>query len=102
VVRYDSAATAFSKAQKLQADMLGSAAGNNWPVQSLTTPAPGAGQVLGGYGTKSDSGLTYTMAVVGTNVGPYLVVALGASTKSADNAKKFALTVFQALSSAVG
>lgn len=40
------------------------------------------------------------IAVVGTNVGSYLVVALGASSASPDNAKKFALTVFQALSSA--
>lgn len=102
VVRYDSAGTAFTEATKLQTQMLGSAAANNWPVQSLTTPAPGAGQVLGGYGTKNDNGLTYTMAVVGTNVGPYLVVALGASTQSPDNAKKFALTLFQALSAKVG
>jgi hypothetical protein len=102
VVRYDSAATAFAEAQKAQITMLGSAAGNNWPVQSLTTPVPGAGQVLGGYGSKTepDLGITYTIAVVGTNVGPYLVAALGASTASADNAKRFALTLFQALSSA--
>jgi hypothetical protein len=102
VVRYDSAATAFAKAQKVQTEMLGSANEHNWPVQSLTTPAPGAGQVLGGYGTKTDQGVTYTIAVVGTNVGPYLVAALGASTESADNAKRFALTLFQALSSAAG
>lgn len=101
VVRYDSAATAFAKAQQVQTEMLGSAAQNNWPVQSLTTPAPGAGQLLGGYGTKADDSLTYTIAVVGTNVGSYLVVALGASTESADNAKRFALSLFQALSSAV-
>jgi hypothetical protein len=102
VVRYDSAATAFAEAQKVQTTMLGSAAEHNWPVQSLTTPAPGAGQVLGGYGSKTepDLGVTYTIAVVGTNVGPYLVAALGASTESADNAKRFALTLFQALSSA--
>lgn len=100
VVRYDSAATAFAKAQKVQAEMLGSAAQNNWPVQSLTTPAPGAGKVLGGYGSKTDLGITYTIAVVGTNVGPYLVAALGASTESTDNAKRFALTLFEALSSA--
>lgn len=104
VVRYDSAGTAFAEAQKVQTTMLGSAAEHDWPVQSLTTPAPGSGQVLGGYGTKTDPdvGITYTIAVVGTNVGPYLVAALGASTESADNAKKFALTLFQALSSAVG
>jgi hypothetical protein len=101
VVRYDSAATAFAKAQKVQAEMLGSAAENNWPVQSLTTPAPSAGKVLGGYGTKTDLGITCTIAVVGTNVGPYLVAALGASTESTNNAKKFALAVFQALSAAV-
>lgn len=102
VVRYDSDATAAAKAKKLQTQMLGSAASNNWPVQSLTTPAPGSGPVLGGFGTKSDNGLTYTIAVIGTNVGPYLVAALGASTNSPADAKKYALTVFQALSSAVG
>jgi hypothetical protein len=102
VVRFDSVGTAFKEAQKVQTTMLGSAAEHSWSVQSLTTPAPGAGQVLGGYGTKTDDGLTYTIAVVGTNVGPYLVAALGASTESADNAKKLALTLFQALSSAVG
>jgi hypothetical protein len=102
VVRYDSAAKAFAEAKKVQTEMLGSAADNNWPVQSLTTPAPGAGPVLGGYGTKADNGITYTIAVVGTNVGPYLVAALGASTESVANAKKLALAVFQALSAAVG
>jgi hypothetical protein len=102
VVRYDTPATAFAEAQKVQADMLGTAARNNWPVQSLTTPAPGGGQVLGGYGSKTDQGVTYTIAVVGTNVGPYLVVALGASTESVDHSKAFALNVFQALSSAAG
>jgi hypothetical protein len=102
VVRYDSAATAFTEAKKVKATMLSSAAEHNWPVQSLTTPAPGAGQVLGGYGTKTEQGLTFTIAVVGTNVGPYLVAALGGSTESVANAKKFALTVFAALSSAVG
>lgn len=102
VVRYDSPATAFAEAKKVQTQMLGSAASNNWPVQSLTAPVPGAGQLLGGYGSKSDNGITYTMAVVGTNVGPYLVAALGASSESADNAKKFALTLFQALSAKVG
>jgi hypothetical protein len=101
VVRYDSAATASDKVKALQTDMLGSAASNNWPVQSLTTPVPGSGPVRGGYGTKNDNGLTYTIAVVGTNVGPYLVTALGASTESPGNAKKFALAVFQALTSAV-
>jgi hypothetical protein len=102
VVRFDSATTAFAEAKKVQTQMLGSAAENNWPVQSLTTPAPGAGQVLGGYGTKTDEGITYTIAVVGTNVGPYLVAALGASSENPDNAKRFALTLFQALSAAVG
>lgn len=102
VVRYDSAATAFAEAKKVQTEMLGSAAANNWPVQSLTTPVPGGGQLLGGYGTKNDDGLTVTIAVVGTNVGPYLVAALGASTVSADSAKKFALTLFQALAAGVG
>lgn len=100
VVRYDSAATAFAKAQKVQSEMLGSAAQNNWPVQSLTTRVPGAGRVLGGYGTKSDLGLAHTIAVVGTNVGSYLVVALGASTESAGNAKGFALKLFRSLSAA--
>jgi hypothetical protein len=102
VVRYDSAATAFTEATKVQTTMLGSAADHNWSVQSLTTPAPGAGQVLGGYGTKTEDGITVTIAVVGTNVGPYLVAALGGSTESVANAKKLALTVFTALASAVG
>jgi hypothetical protein len=102
VVRYDSAATAFKEAKKVQTTMLGSAAEHNWSVQSLTAPAPGAGQVLGGYGSKTDHGITFTVAVVGTNVGPYLVAALGGSTESVGNAKKFALAVFQALSAAVG
>ena len=102
VVRYDSAATAFAEAQKVQTEMLGDAAQHDWPVQTLTTPAPGAGQVLGGYGTKTEQGVPFTIAVVGTNVGPYLVAALGGSTVSADNAKKYALAVFQALNTTVG
>lgn len=102
VVRFDSPATAFAAAKKVQTEMLGSAADHSWDVSSLTTTAPGAGQVLGGYGTKNDQGITYTIAVVGTNVGPYLVAALGASTESVDNAKKFAVAVFKALSTAVG
>ena len=81
----------------MRTEMLGDAAEHDWPVQSLTAPVPGAGPLLGGYGTKTDDGLTSTIAVVGTNVGPYLVVALGASTVSADNAKNFALHLFQAL-----
>ena len=58
--------------------------------------------MLGGYGTKTEQGVSFTIAVVGTNVGPYLVVALGGSTVSADNAKKFALSVFGALNTTVG
>jgi hypothetical protein len=102
VVRYDSAATAFAKAKKVRVEMLGNAAEQNWAIQPLTTPVPGAGQLLGGYGTKSDDNITYTIAVVGTNVGPYLVAALGASTESAAKAKALALKLFQALSSTVG
>ncbi len=101
VVRYDSAATAFAEAQKVQTEMLGDVAEHDWPVQTLTTPASGAGQVLGGYGTKTDQGVTYTIAVVGTNVGPYLVAALGASSETPDNTKNFAPAVFKALSTAV-
>jgi hypothetical protein len=101
VVRYDSPATAFAKAKIVQTQMLGSAADHNWSVQSLITPPSGAGQLLGGIGTKNDNGLTYTIAVVGTNVGPYLVTALGASTESPDHAKNIALKVFQALSAGV-
>jgi len=101
VVRFDSAATAFAQAQKVQSEMLDSASENNWPVQSLVSPVPGAGQVLGGYGTKDEDGLTATLAVVGTNVGPYLVAVIGASTESPDNAKNFALTVFKAVAAAV-
>lgn len=102
VVRFDSPDTAFAKAKDVRVEMLGDAAEHNWAVEPLTTPVPGAGQLLGGSGTKTDNGITYTIAVVGTNVGPYLVVALGASTESAGNAKKLALTVFQSLASAVG
>jgi len=101
VVRFDSAATAFAQAQKVQSEMLDSASENNWPVQSLVNPVPGAGQMLGGYGTKDEDGLTATLAVVGTNVGPYLVAVIGASTESPDNAKNFALTVFKAVAAAV-
>lgn len=100
VVRYDSDKTAFAKAQKVQTEMLGDAADHKWQVQSLTTRVPGAGPVLGGYGAKTDLGVGHTIAVVGTNVGPYLVVALGASTENAANAKAFALKLFQALSAA--
>lgn len=102
VVRFDSAATAFAEAQKVQTEMLGDAAEHSWPVQTLTTPAPGAGPVLGGTGTKTEQGVTFTIAVVGTNVGPYLVAALGGSTVSTGNAEKYALAVFQALNTAVG
>jgi hypothetical protein len=98
VVRFDSPATAFSEAQKLEATMLDSATEHDWAPQPLTAPAPGAGQLLGGFGTKTDQGVTYTLAVVGTNVGPYLVAALGASTQSPDQAKNYALKVFSALS----
>jgi len=101
VVKYDSAATAFAQAQKVQTEMLGDANEHQWAVDSLTTAAPNAGQVLGGTGTKTDQGVTYTIAVVGTNVGPYLVAALGASSESAGNAKNFALTTFQALAAGV-
>jgi hypothetical protein len=102
VVRFDSPETAFAKAKQVRADMLDSGHVNNWSVQSQITPAPGSGQLLSGYGTKTDNGMTYTIAVVGTNVGPYLVAALGASNESAANAKKLALKVFQSLSVAVG
>jgi hypothetical protein len=101
VVRFDTPAAAFAAAQQVQTDMLGSAADHNWAVQPIASPAPGAGPLLGGAGTKTEQGVTYTIAVVGTNVGPYLVAALGASTESADHAKKYALTVFQALNTAV-
>lgn len=102
VVRYDNAATAYAKAKKLQAQMLDSANQNNWPLQSMTIPARGAGPVLAGYGTRTEDGIKFTIAVIGTNVGPYLVAALGASSESVGNAKKYALAVFQKLSSAVG
>jgi hypothetical protein len=102
VVRYDSPATAFAQAQKVRGEMLETASDQDWAVQPLlTTSVPGMGQVLGGYGTKTESGLTYTIAVVGTNVGPYLVADLGASTESPDNAKSLALALFKALSAAV-
>jgi hypothetical protein len=100
VVRFDSAATAFSEAQKVQTEMLSDANEHQWPVQGLTTPVPGAGQLLGGYGTKNDQGVTFTIAVVGTNVGPYLVAALGASTNDVSGAENYALSVFTALAAA--
>jgi hypothetical protein len=101
VVRYDSDATAATNVKKVKAEMLESAGEHSWPVDTLWTPVPGAGPVLGGYGTKNENGLAATIAVVGTNVGPYLVVALGASTESADRAKNFGLTLFKALTAAV-
>jgi len=101
VVRFDSPATAYTEATKVRTEMLGDAAEHDWAVQSLTAPVPGAGPLLGGYGSKTDSELTYTIAVVGTNVGPYLVAALGASSESTDNAEKFALAVFRALAASV-
>jgi hypothetical protein len=101
VVRYDSPATAFAQVQKVRGEMLETASDQDWAVQPLTTALPGMGQVLGGYGTKTESGLTYTIAVVGTNVGPYLVANLGASTESPDNAKALALALFKSLTAAV-
>ncbi|HEY7174139.1 MAG TPA: hypothetical protein VH442_04420 [Micromonosporaceae bacterium] len=100
VVRFDSDTTAFSEAQKVQTEMLSDANEHNWPVQSITATVPNAGQVLGGYGTKTEEGVTFTIAVVGTNVGPYLVVALGASTEGATNAENYALSVFTKLAAA--
>jgi hypothetical protein len=97
VVRFDSDATAFARVQQVQTEMLGDAAEHDWPVQTLATTPPGAGQLLGGYATKTEQGFTSTLAVVGTNVGPYLVVVLGGSTVSEDHAKNFALAVFQSL-----
>jgi len=102
VVRFDSPAAAFAAAQQVQTDMLGSAADHKFAVQPLSSPAPGSGPLLGDSGTKTEQGITYTIAVVGTNVGPYMVAALGASTESAGNAQKYALAVFQALNTAVG
>jgi hypothetical protein len=97
VVRYDSDATAFGEAQKVRTEMVGDAADHKWAVQPLSTPVPNAGPLLGGVGTKTEQGVTSTLAVVGTNVGPYLVVALGASTVNVDDAKRYALTLFQSL-----
>ena len=81
--------------------MLDSASDHDWAVESLTAPVPGGGKLLGGFGSKDDNGVSYTIAVVGTNVGSYLVAALGASTESEANAKRFAIAVFQALAAAV-
>jgi len=102
VVRFDSPATALAQLQKVRGEILDNASDQDWAVQPLTTALPGMGQVLGGYGTKTDdSGLTYTVAEVGTTVGPYLVANLGASTESPDNAKSLALALFKALTAAV-
>jgi hypothetical protein len=100
VVKFDSDTTAFTEAQKVQTEMLSDAGEHQWPVQTLTAPIPGAGQLLGGYGTKVDQGVTFTIAVVGTNVGPYLVVALGASTNDVAGAENYALSVFTSLAAA--
>jgi hypothetical protein len=100
VVRFDSAATAYAQAQSVRTEMLTDANEHDFQPQPLTAQVPGAGPLLGGYGTKTNDGVTYTIAVVGTNVGPYLVVALGASTLGADKAENFALTSFQALAAA--
>jgi hypothetical protein len=100
VVRYDSAATAFAEAQKVQAEMLGDANEHQWAVTGLTAPVQGAGPLLGGTGTKDEQGIKTTLAVVGTNVGPYLVVALGGSTSSTAKAQTYALTIFQSLAAA--
>jgi hypothetical protein len=100
VVKFDSGATAYSEAQKVQTEMLSDAGEHQWAVQNLTAPISGAGPLLGGYGTKVDQGVTFTIAVVGTNVGPYLVVALGASTNDVAGAENYALSVFTALAGA--
>lgn len=102
VVRYSDDATAFTNAKAVQTEMLSDANEHAWSVDSISATVPGAGQVLGGYGTKVDQGITFTIAVVGTNVGPYLVVALGASTEGVSGAKNYALTVFKQLAAAVG
>jgi hypothetical protein len=100
VVKFDSDATAFSAAQQVQTEMLGDANEHKWAVQQLTAPIPNAGPLLGGYGTKNDQGVTFTIAVVGTNVGPYLVVALGATSNDVAGAENDALAVFTALAAA--
>jgi len=94
VVRYGDDTTAFNNAKAVQAEMLTDANEHSWAVQSISATVPNAGQLLGGYGTKVDQGVAFTIAVVGTNVGPYLVVALGASTEGVAGAENYALTVF--------
>jgi hypothetical protein len=94
VVRYGDDTTAFNNAKAVQAEMLTDANEHQWAVQPITATVPNAGQLLGGYGTKVDQGISFTIAVVGTNVGPYLVVALGASTEGVAGAENYALTVF--------
>ncbi len=101
VVRFDSAATAQTNVKKVRDEMLADAGEHSWPVDTLWTPVPGAGPVLGGTGTKTEQGITTTIAVVGTNVGPYLVVALGASTLSVDRGKNFALSLFKSLTATI-
>jgi hypothetical protein len=81
--------------------MLADANEHQWAVQGLTAPAPGAGQLLGGYGSKNDQGVTFTIAVVGTNVGPYLVAALGTSSNDVAGAQNYVLSAFSALAGAV-
>jgi hypothetical protein len=98
VVRYDSPETAAAMVAQVRTEMLDSVAGyENWTVSDLTLPATGSGPVLGGYGTETEDGLTFTLAVAGTNVGPYLVAADGGSTTSPDDAKRCVTTVLQKL-----
>jgi hypothetical protein len=101
IVKYDSDTTAQAKLQALEAEMLSDASEHDWPVTGLTLPnggsLPPTGPVLGGYGTKTDNGLTYTLAVIGTNVGPYLVATIAGSTTDADTAKGYAQTVLATL-----
>jgi hypothetical protein len=102
VVKYDSADTAQSMLAQVKSTMLDSASDHDWPVTGLTVPTSGTGPVLGGYGTKSEEGVTFTLAVVGTNVGPYLVAVDSGSTVSAGDAQQNAVAVLQALLTAVG
>jgi hypothetical protein len=101
VVQYDSAATAQSMLAQVKSDMLDSASSHDWQVTGLTVPTTGTGPVLGGYGTKSEDGIDFTLAVVGTNVGPYLVAVDSGSTVSAAEAQQNAVAVLQALLAAV-
>jgi hypothetical protein len=78
----------------------------NWTVSNLVLPASGTGPVLGGYGegihVKSVAGMAVSVAVVGTMIDSYLIVAEGVISAPSSQAKADAGSVFQRVISAAG